>query len=52
MQGLRAYLEEGFDKVTSETCRAVIADMQSEEDRYWREDMEESEEQNSQDTIE
>ena len=44
MQGLRAHLEEGFDKVTSETCRAVIADMQSEEDRYWREDMEESEE--------
>jgi DDE superfamily endonuclease len=44
MQGLRAHLEEGFDKVTSETCRAVSADMQSEEDRYWREDMEESEE--------
>src|SRR5918999_1056870 len=44
LQGLRAHLEEGFDKVTSETCRAVIADMQGEEDRYWREDMEESEE--------
>lgn len=44
MQGLQAHLEEGFDKVTSQTCRAVIADIQSEEDRYWREDMEESEE--------
>jgi hypothetical protein len=42
MQGRRVHLEEGFDKVTSETCRAVIADMQSEEDQYWREDMEES----------
>jgi hypothetical protein len=44
LQGLRVHLEEGFDKVTSETCRAGIADRPSEEDRYWREDLEESEE--------
>lgn len=44
MAGLRAHLEEGFEKVTPETCRAAIADMRSEEDRYWQEDMEESEE--------
>lgn len=44
MAGLRAHLEDGFEKVTPETCRAAIADMRSEEDRYWREDMEESEE--------
>jgi hypothetical protein len=44
MAGLRAHLEDGFAKVTPDTCRAAIADMRSEEDRYWREDMEESEE--------
>src|SRR2546428_12884749 len=44
MAGLRAHLEEGFEKVTPETCRAAIADMRREEDRYWQEDMEESEE--------
>lgn len=44
MQGLRTHLEEGFDKVTPETCRAAIADMRREEDRYWREDMEEPDE--------
>jgi len=44
MAGLRTHLEDGFEKVTPETCRAAIADMRSEEDRYWREDMEESEE--------
>lgn len=44
MAGLRAHLEDGFEKVTPATCCAAIADMRSEEDRYWREDMEESEE--------
>jgi transposase len=44
MAGLRTHLEDGFEKVTPETCRAAIAAMRSEEDRYWREDMEESEE--------
>jgi transposase len=44
MKGLRTHLEEGFDKVTPETCRAAIADMRREEDQYWREDMEEPEE--------
>lgn len=44
LKGLRTHLDEGFNKVTPETCRAVIADMQSEEDRYWREDMDEAEE--------
>jgi hypothetical protein len=46
MKGLRTHLEEGFDKITPETCRAAIVDMQREEDQYWREDMEEPEEQN------
>ena len=44
MAGLRVHLADGFEKVTPETCRAAIAAMRSEEDRYWREDMEESEE--------
>ena len=44
MKGLRTHLEEGFDKVTPETCRAAIVDMRREEDQYWREDMEEPEE--------
>lgn len=41
LAGRRRHLEEGFDKVTPETCRAVIADRRREEDRYWQEDMEE-----------
>ena len=40
MAGLREHLEEGFEKVTSATCRAAVKDMRWEEDRYWREDME------------
>jgi hypothetical protein len=44
MAGLRVHLEDGFEKVTSETCRAAIAEMRREEDRYWQEDMEEPEE--------
>jgi transposase len=40
MHGLRQHLENGFNKVTSVTCKAAIADMRSEEDRYWREDVE------------
>lgn len=51
MAGLRAHVEDGFEKVTPATCRAAIAAMRSEEDRYWREDMEESEEESPQDTI-
>jgi hypothetical protein len=43
LAGLRSHLEEGFDKVTPETCRAAIADMRREEDRYWQEDMEDLE---------
>jgi hypothetical protein len=34
-------LQEGFDKVTLDTCQAAIADMRTEEDRYWKEGMEE-----------
>ncbi len=45
LAGLRRHLEEGFDKVTSKTCQAAIADMRREEDRYWQEDMEESDDQ-------
>jgi transposase len=44
MAGLRVHLEEGFAKVTPETCQAAVAAMRREEDRYWQEDMEESEE--------
>jgi transposase len=44
MAGLRVQLEDGFEKVTPETCQAAIAEMRKEEDRYWREDMEEAEE--------
>jgi transposase len=44
MAGLRSHLAEGLDKVTSATCQAAITDMRKEEDRYWQEDMEESEE--------
>jgi transposase len=44
MAGLRVHLEDGFEKVTSETCQAAIAEMRREEDRYWQEDMEEPEE--------
>jgi len=40
MQGLRQHLDEGFEKVTSATCQAAIADMWREEDRYWQEDLE------------
>jgi transposase len=41
MAGLRVHLEEGFAKVTPDTCAAAIAAMRREEDRYWQEDMEE-----------
>jgi len=44
MAGLRVHLEDGFAKVTPATCQAAIAAMREEEDRYWQEDMEESEE--------
>ena len=44
MAGLRVHLEDGFAKVTPATCQAAIAAMREEEDRYWREDMEEPEE--------
>ena len=37
--GLREHIIEGFDKVTAETCQAAIKDAYSEEERYWKEDM-------------
>ncbi len=40
LQGLREHLEEGFDKVTSATCKGAVTDMRREEDRYWQEDLE------------
>jgi hypothetical protein len=43
-KGLRAQVAEGFHKVTPATCQAAIADVRTEEDRYWREDMEDDEE--------
>jgi hypothetical protein len=43
-KGLRAHVAEGFTKVTPATCQAAIADVRTEEDRYWREDMEDDEE--------
>ena len=42
-KGLRAHVAEGFTKVTPATCQAAIADVRTEEDRYWREDMEDDE---------
>lgn len=42
-KGLRAHVAEGFSKVTPATCQAAIADVRTEEDRYWREDMEDDE---------
>lgn len=39
MQGLRTHLESGFGKVTPATCEAAITAMRSEEDRYWKEDL-------------
>ena len=38
--GLRKHVEQGFEKITRATCRAIVSDMQREEDRYWQEDME------------
>ena len=43
-KGLRAQVAEGFHKVTPATCQAAIADVRTEEDRYWRDDMEDDEE--------
>ena len=43
-KGLRAHVAEGFHKGTPATCQAAIADVRTEEDRYWREDMEDDEE--------
>jgi transposase len=40
LSGLWNQVEEGFRKVTAKTCRAALADMRREEDRYWVEDME------------
>lgn len=40
MAGLREHLDAGFEKVTRTTCASAVADMRSEEDRYWREDSE------------
>lgn len=41
LAGLRKHLQEGFNKVTSDTCQAAIANVRQEEDQYWQEDMEE-----------
>ena len=43
MEGLWRHVEEGFGKVTAQTCRAALEDMRREEDRYWIEDLEEDE---------
>ncbi len=43
IHGLREHLENGFEKVTPVTCQAAIADVRSEEDRYWQEDMDDDE---------
>ena len=40
LKGLWQHLEEGFGKVTTQTCQAALVDMRREEDRYWLEDME------------
>ncbi len=40
MKGLREHLDEGFEKVTPATCQAAVEDMRQEEDRHWREDLE------------
>jgi len=42
-KGLRAHGAEGFNKVIPATCQAAIAAVRTEEDRYWREDMEDDE---------
>ena len=42
-KGLRAHVAEGFNKVTPATCQSAVADVRTEEDRYWREDMEDDE---------
>ena len=39
IDGLKNHVEEGFEKITLATCRANVADMRREEDRYWNEDM-------------
>ena len=39
MKGLREHLDQGFDKVTAKTCQAAIKDVCSEEERYWKEDL-------------
>jgi len=41
--GLRRHVEEGFGKVTAQTCQAALKDMRREEDRYWIEDLEDDE---------
>ena len=43
LSGLWNHVEEGFHKVTAQTCRAALADIRREEDRYWVEDMEDDE---------
>lgn len=45
ISGLRQHLDAGFDKVTASTCASAIADIRSEEDRYWREDAEDDDDQ-------
>jgi len=38
MKGLRERLPEAFSKVTSETCRSIMAKIIQKEDQYWRDD--------------
>lgn len=38
MPGLRNRLPEAFEKVTSHTCREIIAKVSEQEDNYWSED--------------
>lgn len=43
MDGLWRHVEEGFSKVTAQTCQAALEDMRKGEDRYWVEDLENDE---------
>jgi len=39
MKNLIEQLGNGFDKVTSETCKKIIAKIRMHEDRFWSEDL-------------
>ena len=44
MKKIWALLEEGFEKVTSKTCRKLVKKIYSQEDAFWNEDSEKTEE--------